>query len=116
MSRFIQAAEPHASPIRPTAGIVPDYCVSISETVTFTAVWSKSQIVYATNFDGKFQTIAELKEHEIKMSCKENCLLSQECLLGEFPPGSTSRQRIAKSQLKFLVGLRGGLIVKYGVI
>ena len=44
----MQAAEPCASPIRPAACIVPVYCINMSETVTFTAVWSKSLIVYAT--------------------------------------------------------------------
>ena len=45
---FMQAAGPGASPIRPATCIVPVYCINISDIVTFTAIWSKSLIVYAT--------------------------------------------------------------------
>ena len=90
---FMQAAGPGASPIRPTACIVPDYRISISDTVTFTAGQSHWKYMprryICANFEREYRTIVELKGHEVSMICKENCLFSSRA----FDRGISARER-----------------------
>ena len=89
---FMQAAGPHTSSIRTVACIVPVYCVNISETVTFTATWSKSLIVYATKIHMCYfwweipndRWVRRTRSY-IYMICKENCSFSPRMLVRGIP-------------------------------
>ena len=88
----MQAAGPSASSIRPTACVFPFYC-NISKTVTFTAIWSKSLIVYATKIHVCKLLWEILRNCWVKRTWSKHDF-HRDRLLGESPPGSISCIRI----------------------
>ena len=101
----MHAAGSRAGPIVHAACIVTGYCLDISESASFTAVWSKYLIVYDSKFayvqilTGNIERSLSrsLSEKDVNYNrfVKKKCLFSTRALLEESPPGPCLRPWIA---------------------